>query len=101
MKLNPPFESRRVRTQPCRRTCLPSDSTRRASETVMVSIEVRVLICTFHRFCGFKMSLILAVKNSPWLSGAASAQLLRSFHPLQPHGQHLGDVAHRLGGAFV
>src|SRR5438552_4149628 len=39
MKLNPPLESRRVRTQPWSRTCRPTASTRRDSAKVHVSIK--------------------------------------------------------------
>ena len=37
-KLKPPLESRRVRTQPCSRTCLPTASARRASATLILSM---------------------------------------------------------------
>src|SRR5262245_54177100 len=37
-KLKPPLESRRVRSQPCKRTCLPMASTWRAWATLIFSI---------------------------------------------------------------
>src|SRR5438045_3252950 len=37
-KLKPPLESRRVRTQPCSLTCLPTASSRRAAATLILSI---------------------------------------------------------------
>src|SRR5262249_8601796 len=38
MKLNPPLESRRVRTHPCSRTCRPAASGFRASATEILSM---------------------------------------------------------------
>src|SRR5262249_13863722 len=44
MKLNPPFESRRVRTQPRSKTFLPMASGFRASATVIVSMRFPLLL---------------------------------------------------------
>src|SRR4051812_1812020 len=38
-KLNPPLESRRVRTQASRTTCLPTASSRRAAATLILSMN--------------------------------------------------------------
>src|SRR3954470_17557727 len=42
-KLKPPLESRRVRTQPCSRTSLPTDSALRACDTVIFSMNAPFL----------------------------------------------------------
>src|SRR5262249_9753003 len=42
-KLKPPFESRRVRTQPCSCTARPTASALRASATVILSMRVSPL----------------------------------------------------------
>src|SRR5437870_18145 len=61
MKLKPPLESRRVRTQPWRRTFLPTDSGRRAWRTLIDSM--------------------MGILNTASFTGAGRNPSITDFHP--------------------
>src|SRR5262245_19172615 len=62
-KLNPPFESRRVRIQPCTVTVLPTASDLRAAKTVILSI-VRTSMTLWHDCVRFDFDLGVGIDES-------------------------------------
>src|SRR5262245_19700809 len=81
MKLNPPLESRRVRTQPLSCTCLPTASTWRASETLIRSIFALLFLLVAHEdfFAMYARELLEAALDDhvSQLAGVAEVAVAR------------------------